>query len=163
MSAGGRLRARLRALLHLDDPPPRIALGLAVGVFISCTPFLGVQTLLGLLVAWVFGLHRAAVVTGVWLNLPWFAPVIYGIALAVGRWLVPGAGDDPWLVRLRQVAGPLPAADLWALFRELSLALLVGTTVVGLVAGALTYGVALVLLRAGRARRGRPRSMMDGR
>jgi uncharacterized protein (DUF2062 family) len=154
VSAGRRLGARLRALLHLDDPPPRLALGLAVGVVISCTPFLGVQTLLGLLVAWAFGLHRAAVVTGVWLNLPWFAPAVYGVALAVGHRLVPGAHDDSWLARVRQLAGPLPGSDLWALFRELSLALLVGSTVVGLVAGALTYGVALAVLRA-RGRRPR--------
>ncbi|MGH7311879.1 MAG: DUF2062 domain-containing protein, partial [Candidatus Rokuibacteriota bacterium] len=74
MTGTPRLADRLRALLHLDDPPGKIALALAVGVFISCTPLLGLQTILAILVATVFPLNRAVTVTGVWLNLPWFAP-----------------------------------------------------------------------------------------
>ena len=57
-----RLADRLRALLHLDDPPGKIALALAVGVFISCTPFLGLQTILAILVATLFPLNRAATI-----------------------------------------------------------------------------------------------------
>ena len=89
------LTDRLRSLLHLDDPPGKIALALAVGVFISCTPFLGLQTILAILVATLFPLNRLATVTGVWLNLPWFAPFVYGAALKVGAVLVP----DPYGVR----------------------------------------------------------------
>ena len=46
-----RLSGRLRAVLELDDPPRRIAIALAVGVFVGCTPFVGVQTLLSLVIA----------------------------------------------------------------------------------------------------------------
>ena len=60
---------RLRPLLHLEDDPWRIALSLAVGVFISVTPFWGLQTILSLLVATVLGLNKAATVTGAWINL----------------------------------------------------------------------------------------------
>src|SRR6185503_8685543 len=65
--------ARLGAVLRLDDPPWRVALALAIGVFISCTPFWGLQTVLSLAVATIFRLNRAVTVTGTWLNLPWFA------------------------------------------------------------------------------------------
>src|ERR1700757_3599411 len=51
--------ARLAALLALDESPWRVALALAVGVFISFTPFWGFQTLLALLVATVCRLNRA--------------------------------------------------------------------------------------------------------
>jgi hypothetical protein len=44
--------ARLAALLPHDESPWRVALALAVGVFLSFTPFWGFQTLLALLVAW---------------------------------------------------------------------------------------------------------------
>src|SRR5207245_10597151 len=59
-----RLSGRLRAVLELDDPPPRIALALAVGVFVGCTPFVGVQTLLSLVIALAFRLNRAATIAG---------------------------------------------------------------------------------------------------
>ena len=89
MRASARaLRERFLALLHLDDPPWRVALALAVGVFISFTPFLGFQTLLALLVGTVARLNPAVVVTGTWLNLPWFMPFVYAGALKVGAWLL---------------------------------------------------------------------------
>ena len=80
---------RLRPLLHLEDDSWRIALSLAVGVFISVTPFWGLQTILSLLVATVFGLNKAATVTGAWINLPWFAPFVCAGALKLGGALAP--------------------------------------------------------------------------
>ncbi len=156
MSGRLGLRHRLRALLHLDDPPPRIALALAVGVFIGCTPLWGVQTLLSLAIAVVFRLNRAATVTGTWLNLPWVAPFVYGAALKVGTLVVP----DPtgvrgaWLAALTAAPNAFGWRDLLAALREVSGALLVGTVVVGAVAAAVTYLVALVVISGRRRRRG---------
>jgi len=84
----GAIVARLGAVLRLDDPPWRVALALAVGVFISCTPFYGLQTLLSLAVATVCRLNRAVTVTGAWLNLPWFAPLVYGSFAVSSGWIV---------------------------------------------------------------------------
>jgi uncharacterized protein (DUF2062 family) len=125
------LRARFVALLHLDDPPWRVALALAVGVFISCTPFVGFQTLLALLVAAVFRLNAAVLVTGTWLNLPWFMPFVYAGALKLGAALLPDLRD----------------------FGDWSLALLIGTTLLGLGAAAVTYAVAFGVVRQWRHRR----------
>ncbi|MBI1963688.1 MAG: DUF2062 domain-containing protein, partial [Candidatus Rokubacteria bacterium] len=83
------VRERVHTVLHLDDPPRRIAAALAAGVFISCTPFYGLQTLLALGVATGFRLNKAATVSGAWLNLPWFAPLVYGAALWVGGLMLP--------------------------------------------------------------------------
>jgi uncharacterized protein (DUF2062 family) len=153
-----RVVERLRPLLHLDDRPERIALALAVGVFISCTPLLGLQTLLAILVATLFRLHKAALLTGVWLNLPWFAPFVYGAALAVGRWLVPDADGarDAWLAWVVAHGAHLTWRDLITLLETLSLTLLVGTAVVGLVVAGLTYVIAFKLLMVRRRRTARP-------
>jgi len=147
-----QLLARLRALLHLDDPPQRIALALAVGVFISCTPLLGLQTLLAIVVATVFRLNRAATVTGVWINLPWFAPVVYGAALTLGGWILPDPGGvrDAWLAYFLSRPFGLRWQDFMVLLQELSAALLVGTTLVGLGAALVTYVVAFGLISARR-------------
>ena len=147
--------ARLSAVLRLDDPPWRVALALAVGVFLSCTPFYGLQTVLSLGVATIFRLNKAVTVTGAWLNLPWFAPLVYGFALRVGAFVVPdlqGADVAAIAERLR-TSSSLSAANVIDLLRNVSLALLIGTAAVGLLAGAVTYVAAFVLLRRRRAAR----------
>jgi hypothetical protein len=129
-----RLISRFHGVLGLEGPPWRIALALAVGVFISCTPTFGIQTLLAVAVAAIFRLNRAATVMGVWVNLPWLSPFVYAGALKVGSLILPDR------------------EGIWAV----SLAVLLGTTVVGLAAAALTYAVAFGALRWRRARHARP-------
>ena len=134
MRASARaLRERFVALLHLDDPPWRVALALAVGVFISFTPFVGFQTLLALLVAAVARLNAAVVVTGTWLNLPWFMPFVYAGALKLGAWLLRDLRD----------------------LGDWSLALLIGSTLLGLGAAGVTYVVAFGIMRRRWRRRHR--------
>jgi uncharacterized protein (DUF2062 family) len=126
-----RLLDRARGLLQLDDPPWRIALALAIGVFISCTPTFGFQTVLAILVATVARLNRAATVTGVWLNLPWVTPFVYAGALKLGQVLLPQFGG---------------VGGFWVW-------LIVGTTIVGVAAGLVTYFVSFGALSWRRRRR----------
>lgn len=147
------VRRRLRALLHLEDPPWRVALALAVGVFISCTPFYFFQTLLALLVAALFRLNKVATVAGTWLNLPWFAPFVYAASLRVGTLIVPdrdAASGEALAILIRQ-PGRVSWNEAGEFLSSVSAALLVGTTIVGAVAGAATYVVALRLIRARRS------------
>ena len=76
-------------MYHPDESPRKTALALAIGVFLSFTPFWGFQTLLALLLATVFRLNRAVTVTGTWLNLPWFAPFVYAGAVKLGALMLP--------------------------------------------------------------------------
>jgi uncharacterized protein (DUF2062 family) len=149
------LGARFRELVHFDDPPRRLAGALAVGVFISCTPFWGLQTVLAVLVAAALRLNRAATVLGTWLNLPWFAPLVYGFALRIGAFVLPDlhGADVAEIAELLQMSSALSAGDLIELLRSVSLALLIGTLAVGTVAGVFTYVAAFVLLRRRRAAR----------
>ena len=155
MSGWGYLRLRFRGVLRLDDPPWRIALALAVGVFISCTPFYFFQTLLAVLVAILLRLNKAATVAGTWLNLPWLQPFVYAASLKVGTLIVPDAevAADTLHVWLER-----PSAFSWnelaGLAQRMSAALFVGTTLVGIVASIATYLVAFRLISARRAHRG---------
>ena len=154
MPARRSLSGRLRAVLELDDPPRRIALALAVGVFVGCTPFLGVQTLLSLVVALVFKLNRAATIAGTWLNLPWVMPFVYGAAFKIGTLVVPDPDGTrrAWLAFLMEYPRGLRWDHLGALIQQMSVPLLVGTTVVGGAAALLTYAIAMFALRATRKR-----------
>jgi uncharacterized protein (DUF2062 family) len=124
-------RARLGALLPGEESPWRTALGVAVGVFLSFTPFWGFQTLLALLLATVLGLNRAVTVAGTWLNLPWFAPFVYAGAVKLGSLMLPD---------LSGLAG-------------LSAYLLVGSTTLGLAAGVLSWVIVFGVMRLRRHRR----------
>ena len=150
------LRRRLAGLVGVSDPPHRLALSLAVGVFIGCTPFWGIQTGLSILVALVFRLNRAATVTATWLNLPWIAPFVYGAALEIGSRLVPTrvVGRGPWLAHFREVP-TLGWQDMVELLQEISVRLLIGTTILGALAAMATYVVAFTLISARRSRAAR--------
>ena len=155
-----RIFDRARTLLHLDDPPWRLALALAVGVFISCTPLYGVQTVLALVLATVFRLNKAATVVGTWLNLPWFAPFVYAAALKIGAWVLAEVRNREAESLALLFGTPLRMSlhDLVSVLPDISLALVIGTTVVGLVAGTATYLIALGMIRRRRARTGAPSS-----
>jgi uncharacterized protein (DUF2062 family) len=157
-----RLAGSFRGLLRLDDPPPRLAAALAVGVFIGCTPFWGFQTLLCVVIASVFGLNRAVTLAGTWLNLPWFAPFVYGAAIRIGWLVAPGLreADAASFDLLLRDPGALSWETVWSWVRGSSLPLVIGSSIVGAAAAAVTYPVALAIL-VRRRRRTRPPEMTD--
>src|SRR4026209_2579425 len=77
-------RRWLGQLLHTHDSPTRTAVAYAVGVFFGFSPFLGLHTILGLVVAFAFNLNRVAVLLGVYSNLPWVLPAYYTLATMGG-------------------------------------------------------------------------------
>ena len=74
----------LDQLLHTHDTPQRTAAAYAIGVFFGFSPFLGLHTVLGLVVAFAFNLNRVAVLLGVYSNLPWILPAYYTLATMLG-------------------------------------------------------------------------------
>ena len=154
------LKARVMAVLHLDDAPWKIALGLAVGVFISCTPFYGLHTVIAIVAAVLLRLNKASTITGTWFNLPWVAPFLYSFSLKVGEFILSGGRGLPamggkGLGELAAMIRPLLSLDKLTegflvsskLLFTASVPLLVGTTVVGLVASVVAYFIALAAVR----------------
>ncbi len=141
----------LRRLLALDDAPERVALAFALGVFLAFSPLLGLHTVLGLTIAFIFGLNRVAVLLGVWVNNPWTLVPIYGAAAYVGGLLfgfpagtaLPniGWGDilrgSSWLHTIRT----------WEMLRPIVL----GSTILSFVSALLSYPAALYVIRRGKA------------
>lgn len=161
------IKERIRSVLHLDEEPWRIAAGMAVGVFISFTPFYGFHTVMALVCAFAFRLNKAATITGAWLNLPWFAPFVYGFAFEVGELILSGGRQGIGWGALAAVAQPylkaVPDQEvarsllnlLWQLMFVASKPLVVGTTVVGTVAGLAAYFITLEAVKDVRRLRAR--------
>ena len=77
-------RDRLREVIKLRESPHKVALAFATGVFIGMSPLLGLHTLLGFVVAWIFRLNPLALLAGVYITNPWTVVPIYTFSTYVG-------------------------------------------------------------------------------
>lgn len=112
-------RAQVQLLSREHASPVRIGIAVGVGVMLGCSPFLGVQVLLALVLARFVGLNRIATVLGVQISIPPLTPVILFATAQVGALVLRGH----WLpMRLAGFRG-LPAARLLA---DLFMDMLVG-------------------------------------
>ena len=67
----------------------KIAISLALGVFVGCTPFFGFHALIAIALGAVFGLSVPVALIGTQVSLPIFAPFLISAAIAIGNsWLV---------------------------------------------------------------------------
>lgn len=148
-----RVRRWLDHLLHTHDTPQRTAVAYAVGVFFGFSPFLGLHTVLGLVVAFAFNLNRVAILLGVYSNLPWILPAYYSLATLLGATLL-RTEVPPGL--LRELTDSLRAAS-WGEFRSLAHSLTpllwayaLGSLIGAVALGVTAYRVALAMIIAHR-------------
>lgn len=146
------LRYWTEKLLHIHDSPERTAAAFAMGVAIGFSPFLGAHTVIGLVLAFAFNLNRVAVLVGLYLHLPWFMPFYYAGATEVGA-LILGTHPPSGLPHQVDVALHLPTwhariHGLLTLVRALLLPFVVGSTLLGLILGAIAYPISLGFIRA---------------
>ena len=70
--------------MKIRGHPREIALGLALGLFIAMSPFMGLQTAMAVCLAALFKWNKISAAIGVWLSNPLTAPVIYSATWFVG-------------------------------------------------------------------------------
>ncbi|MFL6280345.1 MAG: DUF2062 domain-containing protein [Vicinamibacterales bacterium] len=133
-------RRWLDHLLHTHDTPERTAAAYGIGVFFGFSPFLGLHTILGLVVGFAFNLNRVAVLLGVYSNLPWILPAYYTLATMLGAAIL-NVDVPPGL--LKDFRDALTDAS-WGEFR--SLAKTLTPLVWSYALGSMIGGVALALV-----------------
>jgi uncharacterized protein (DUF2062 family) len=72
-------------ILHIGDSPHKIALGLAIGLFIAWTPLLGVHILLVIALAMLLQANKFAALVSVWVSNIFTFAFIYYPNYLVGR------------------------------------------------------------------------------
>lgn len=123
-----KLKTRLTAILALNSHPAHIAAGFAVGVFISITPFFGVHTPLAIAAAFLFRLNKLTAITGAWVNTPFTVVPMLMVSYKLGELLL---GSEPH---------PFSVSELsWTALKPYAKALLLGSSVIGLVAAVASY------------------------
>ncbi len=133
-------------VLHTDDPPHAIALGVAVGVFVGFLPLVGLQTVIAIAVAALLRANKIVCVPIVWITNPvtmW--PIYYG-CLKLGQVVTPWRTSTTEDVkRLVQIAneGSLFDPAFWGKLATflggVGVELWVGCIIVGLAFGIPAY------------------------
>ena len=82
------------SLKRMKGSPRDLAAGLATGLAISFTPFIGLHALLAILLAWIIGASMAAAIIGTLFGNPWTFPFIWYLTYELGQFLYQGLGSN---------------------------------------------------------------------
>lgn len=113
-------KERFNKILSLDSHPRHIALGFAVGVFISITPFFGIHSLLAIAAAFLFRLNKLTCITGSWVNTPITVIPILGLSYKLGTALL---GHPPVELKIYSLE--------WAVLKQHAVAIMLGSSIIG--------------------------------
>jgi len=129
-----QFKDKFRQILSVKESPHKIALAFAVGVFIGMSPLLGIHTVLGIIVAWIFRLNKFVTIVGVYVTNPWTIVPIYtfgtwaGARLLGVHHIIP---DIDWV--------HLSMKELLHVFGPLLIPFVVGSLLLGAASGGLSY------------------------
>lgn len=162
------IRDYFRLMVVQRGSPESIAWGVAIGVFIAFTPTLGIQIILGLLVAWIVRVNRIATIVPLFLTNVLTAGPVYGFECWLGAQFLPDAKSGEMVARWERLSaalsglGVFSAHDLHAHWREIArvgwdlwLAMWIGGILVGCFLAVPSYFATLAVVRRYRERRAR--------
>lgn len=166
-----RLRPVLRWVIKLRSSPRAIAGGLGLGTFIAFTPTMGVQLILAVIVATLLNLNRPAAMIPVWITNPITVAPIY----TFNYWLGSRIWDGPPLSEVSglflDIGRTMARLEFWDIHkqivavlqmgREVLIPLLLGSLVIGSIAGIIVYIFSLNMLSVFLTRRGKKRLLND--
>lgn len=144
------LRYTWHRVARLNDSAHRIALGFAAGTFMSFSPLIGTHVGGAALLAWIFGGNILASAAGTLVGNPLVFPLIWLSVYRLGYFLT-GQGSA------RHPPEPIALSDLWhrpfETLEPVLWPLMVGGTLLGLVAGAVAYALVRAAVSGYQARR----------
>jgi hypothetical protein len=127
-------RLLVHHVLHVDDTPHRIALAVAIGLFVAWTPTIGFQMGLTVVLAWLLGANKVVGVPLVWISNPLTLAPIYLPNYYLGRWILGGEVRPPDFSRVVNATGGWleTVSTWWSVTWHVLLPLWVGSLLVGL-------------------------------
>jgi len=149
-------------ILHADDSPHRLALGVGLGFFVAWTPTIGFQMMIVILLATALRANNRVGVAIVWLSNPLTLIPIYLPNYWIGHNILKLFCDRPApdysalkqvLLELFQLKNFLTHfyqasfwRDMWELFLNVSIDLWFGSILMGLFLGTLSYMISYKLI-----------------
>ncbi|NET35075.1 MAG: DUF2062 domain-containing protein, partial [Cyanothece sp. SIO1E1] len=109
----------------MQGTPKTLARGLAAGVFAGCFPLLGLQTIIGIMLATLMRGNKIMAAAGTWVSNPLTYVPIYALNFQVGKWFLGSTEQD------YNLSGPQSWDAITSMGADLTTTLLVGCTVMG--------------------------------
>jgi len=146
MPLGYFLRDRIRSIFQLHDTPHRLALAFALGIFIAFSPTVGLHMISCFVIAWVFRLSKLVILTASFVNNPWTIVPLYGFCIWFGSKII---GRE---IGMPQIAwNELTLSSTYLVIKPYLWPYVIGTTVAGVIASVVSYGLIYWLIVRYRA------------
>jgi uncharacterized protein (DUF2062 family) len=136
-------------LTRLPGTPHAIALGLAIGVFVSWTPFLGFHIIIAMALSWVLRANMLASFIGTFFGTPLTFPIIWLSTFELGNLLL----GYPGQAVPENLADMLFSSHGLDVMLPILLPMAVGSVPIGIAVGLISYFIARAALAAFKARR----------
>jgi uncharacterized protein (DUF2062 family) len=146
-------------LRRLSATPHSIALGLATGVFMGFNPLIGLHIIVSAIICTVIGGSILAAAIGTFVCNPLMCPLMMIGNFKVGSFLLDGGSSEipfeaprlDWSLLLTEPSGFLEA--VWSSIEPIFMPLLLGSSVLGLMAAVPVYFAARAAIESHRQRR----------
>jgi hypothetical protein len=155
-------------ILHIEDSPHKISLGLALGLFIAWTPLLGLHILMALAASVILRANKFAALVSIWVSNVFTFAIIYYPAYFVGRFFYQHFAPNKSLGKeqVSQIFSELfkPAnvmagifskaywARFWTLTKSIGPELWIGCTILGVLAAIGGYVICYTMIKNHRAK-----------
>jgi uncharacterized protein len=128
-------KKRIKTILTLDSHPGHISAALAVGIFISFTPFFGCHMIMAIAAAFIFRLNKLACITGTWVNNPLTVVPATALSYKLGRVML---GLPPAKITISGLD--------WNFVIKHATSLILGSSVIGFITAVISYFVCYYLI-----------------
>lgn len=133
-------------VLHVDDTPHRIALGMAIGMFVAWTPTIGLQMMLTVVLATLLRANKVVGVPFAWISNPLTLVPVYYPSYLLGKWLLGSHSPPPDFAKMFTVGGSWwgevwfnRVQAWWQATMHAFWPLWVGSVITGLILAAIVY------------------------
>jgi len=118
---------------QLNGDPHYVALGMAIGVFVSITPTIPFHTVIALALAFILRGSKSAAAIGVWFSNPITIPLFYKGSYDVGTSIL--GNSAPFNIEYESIL------ELLKLGADVTIAMITGGIILGILPGIVAYFV----------------------
>ena len=145
IKVNNRFRQFITRFRNLEGDPHTVALGVAIGVFIGITPTIPFHTVLAVALAFLVKGSKTAAAIGVWFANPITIPIFYYLNYKVGSLLLGISASFDFKTH--------SLLEILRIGTDVTIALLLGGVVVGILPGIITYFIILKIIKTMKNRR----------
>ena len=123
----------------MNDSPPKVAFGVAIGVFLGIFPTFGIGLILAYVFAWIFGANKAAAILGGLIMNPITTPVFWGLSALLGTVVMGGEKEV--------ILNELKTGRIFHAMDHIFFTYIVGNLIIAVIFAVISYFITLKILK----------------